>query len=71
MVEVVKQIGQTDLHVAPLGIGTWQWGDTQFWGYGKGYDVDDVITAFWSSINAGITFFDTAEVYGSGRSERF
>ena len=71
MVEVVKQIGHTDLHVAPLGIGTWQWGDTQFWGYGKSYDVDDVITAFWSSINAGITFFDTAEVYGSGRSERF
>ena len=65
------QLGKTNVRVTPLGIGTWQWGDTMMWGYGKGYAAADIQTAFDASIAAGITFFDTAEAYGMGRSERF
>ena len=64
-------LGQTALRVPPLGLGTWQWGDAMFWGYGKGYAEDEIRAAFEASLAAGITFFDTAEVYGRGRSERF
>lgn len=63
-------IGQTDIRVAPLGVGAWSWGDRLFWGYGGDYDVSDVAAAFWTSLNAGVTLFDTAELYGNGQSER-
>lgn len=56
--------------VTPLGIGAWSWGDTLFWQYGKGYGSQDVREAFEAAVAAGITFFDTAEVYGNGESER-
>lgn len=64
-------LGRTDVRISPLGLGTWQWGDTLFWGYGKGYAESEIKAAFDASLAAGITFFDTAEVYGRGRSERF
>ncbi len=58
---------------APLGVGTWAWGDRSTWGMG-GYDTsldEAAIRGAWeASLSAGITFFDTAEVYGSGESER-
>jgi aryl-alcohol dehydrogenase-like predicted oxidoreductase len=63
-------VGAGGLRVAPLGVGAWSWGDTLFWGYGKGYDRSDVVAAFTSSINAGLTLFDTAEAYNRGASER-
>ena len=65
------QLGKTDLHVPPLGVGTWQWGDNMIWGYGKGYAEGEIKAAFDVSIAGGITFFDTAEAYGQGKSERF
>jgi len=65
------QLGHTGVRVTPLGIGTWQWGDTLMWGYGAGYAEADLRTAFDTTVSAGITFFDTAEVYGFGKSERF
>jgi len=63
-------LGSTDLRITPLGIGAWAWGDRMFWGYGRGYDEADVEAAFQTSLEAGINFFDTAEVYGRGRSEK-
>jgi aryl-alcohol dehydrogenase-like predicted oxidoreductase len=54
-----------------MGVGTWQWGDTFVWQYGRGYAAGEVRAAFDAAIAAGMTFFDTAEVYGLGRSERF
>lgn len=58
---------------APLGVGTWAWGDESTWGMG-GYDAElseTTIAAAWeASIAQGVTFFDTAEVYGGGESER-
>jgi aryl-alcohol dehydrogenase-like predicted oxidoreductase len=54
-----------------LGIGTWAWGDRLVWGFGQGYSSQDVRQVFDASLAAGICLFDTAEVYGQGRSEQF
>ena len=54
----------------PLGIGTWAWGDSLFWGYGSDYGAKEVEKAFEAAIANGVTLFDTAEVYGLGESER-
>jgi aryl-alcohol dehydrogenase-like predicted oxidoreductase len=53
-----------------LGIGTWSWGDRFFWGYGNGYGDEDIKAAFTECLTYGVNFFDTAETYGQGRSER-
>jgi aryl-alcohol dehydrogenase-like predicted oxidoreductase len=65
------QLGKTDTYIPPLGVGTWAWGDKMLWGYGKRYGEADLRGAFGASLDNGIDFFDTAEVYGSGRSEQF
>ena len=54
----------------PLGIGTWSWGDRLFWGYGSDYGEQEVEQAFKAAVANGTTFFDTAEIYGLGESER-
>jgi aryl-alcohol dehydrogenase-like predicted oxidoreductase len=54
---------------AEMGVGTWQWGDTMLWQYGQDYAATEVQGAFDASFAAGLTLFDTAEVYGMGRSE--
>jgi hypothetical protein len=63
----------SSVSVPPLGVGTWAWGDRSTWGMG-GYDsdlTDQASEEAWdASIGASVTFFDTAEVYGGGRSER-
>jgi aryl-alcohol dehydrogenase-like predicted oxidoreductase len=64
-------LGSSGLRISPLGIGTWAWGDRLFWGYGRGgYTDSDLEAAFQAGRAAGINFFDTAEIYGRGRSER-
>ena len=71
-VELITLPG-ADVHIPRLGVGTWAWGDEATWGMG-GYDTDltrDSIRGAWdASIDAGVTLFDTAEVYGGGESER-
>ena len=63
-------LGQTGVQITALGIGTWAWGDSLFWNYGQNYGATQVKEAFEEAVNAGVTFFDTAEVYGNGESER-
>ncbi len=58
------------LHHAEMGIGTWAWGDRTVWNYGRGYGETELGEAFQVALDAGINLFDTAEVYGMGRSER-
>lgn len=58
------------LHHAELGLGTWAWGDRTVWNYGRGYNEEDLAAAFQTSLEAGVNLIDTAEVYGSGISER-
>jgi aryl-alcohol dehydrogenase-like predicted oxidoreductase len=63
------QIGTSDLTVAPLGMGAWQWGDKSLWGFGKEYGKQDAQAAFNAGVEAGLNLVDTAEVYGGGVSE--
>lgn len=58
------------LHAIEMGLGAWQWGDRVIWQYGYGYSDEEIREAFQASLEEGIRFIDTAEVYGSGRSER-
>jgi aryl-alcohol dehydrogenase-like predicted oxidoreductase len=66
----IVSLGKTSLQISRLGVGTWAWGDKSVWGYGKGYSDADLREAFDGSTASGITFFDTAELYGFGKSER-
>lgn len=63
------KLGKQGPTVSALGIGTWAWGDKLFWNYGGNYGTPQVKEAFQAAVAAGITFFDTAEVYGLGESE--
>jgi aryl-alcohol dehydrogenase-like predicted oxidoreductase len=73
MVPDTYTLAGSDVSVPPLGVGTWAWGDRATWGMG-GYDTgltrSSIEEAWDASIDAGVTFFDTAEVYGGGESER-
>ncbi len=54
-----------DREVSAIGLGTWQLGAE--WGAVSDQRAGDILRAAW---DAGIDFFDTADVYGRGRSER-
>lgn len=58
-------LGRTGRAVAVVGLGTWQLGGD--WGAVHDHDAMDVLAA---AVNAGVTLFDTADVYGDGRSEQ-
>lgn len=58
----------TPLSLPPLGLGAWAWGDSLFWGYDKKND-DDLKEVFDYALTQNLAFFDTAELYGLGRSE--
>ncbi|OLP19259.1 2,5-didehydrogluconate reductase [Leptolyngbya sp. 'hensonii'] len=63
-------LGANGPTVPALCLGTWAWGDKLFWSYGKDYGAAEVRQAFDAAVHAGLTFFDTAEVYGPGTSEQ-
>ncbi len=52
-----------------IGTGAWAWGDRMIWNFGNGYGEKDVREVFDAAVVNGATFFDTAEVYGQGKSE--
>ena len=65
-------MGASDLMVSPLGLGCWQFSKSKGWA-GKYWSMmqDDEIRAIVSvSIEGGINWFDTAEIYGNGESEK-
>jgi aryl-alcohol dehydrogenase-like predicted oxidoreductase len=55
--------------VSRVGLGTWQFGSRE-WGYGEGYASDAAVQIVARARELGVTLFDTAEIYGFGRSER-
>ncbi|MEA3431949.1 MAG: aldo/keto reductase [candidate division WOR-3 bacterium] len=61
-------LGKSDLRVTKIGLGTWQFG-SEFWGWGKDFGEQDAVEAIKSSLEKGINWIDTAEVYGDGFSE--
>jgi len=60
-----RTLGSTGKDVSIVGLGTWQLGAD--WGEVSEADARAVLEA---SVEAGVTFFDTADVYGDGRSEQ-
>jgi aryl-alcohol dehydrogenase-like predicted oxidoreductase len=58
-------LGGTGREVSVVGLGTWQlgadWGDVS---------DDDAFGVLQAAVESGVTFFDTADVYGDGRSEQ-
>ena len=55
--------------VSRVGLGTWQFGSRE-WGYGDAYAAGEAKAIVRRARELGTTLFDTAEVYGFGRSER-
>jgi aryl-alcohol dehydrogenase-like predicted oxidoreductase len=55
--------------VSRIGLGTWQFGSHE-WGYGDSYADRAALDIVRRARELGITLFDTAEIYGFGRSER-
>lgn len=67
-----RPLGQTELLLSPLGLGTWQFSKGtgvvgKFWGALDDHLTEDIIK---TSLDGGINWFDTAEVYGGGESEK-
>jgi aryl-alcohol dehydrogenase-like predicted oxidoreductase len=52
-----------------IGLGTWQFGSRD-WGYGPTYAGQEARAIVRRALELGVTVFDTAEIYGFGRSER-
>ena len=55
--------------VSRIGLGTWQFGSRE-WGYGESYAQRGAREIVRRARELGVTLFDTAEIYGFGRSER-
>src|ERR687897_802882 len=58
-------LGRTGREVSAIGLGTWQLGAD--WGDVSEEEAHALLAA---SVDAGVTLFDTADVYGDGRSEQ-
>jgi aryl-alcohol dehydrogenase-like predicted oxidoreductase len=55
--------------ISKIGLGTWQFGASE-WGYGEPYAEREATAIVRRAVELGVTLFDTAEIYGAGRSER-
>ena len=66
-----RRLGQSSVEVTPIGLGCWQFaggsGIGGFWGAMAREAVDETVAV---ALAGGINWFDTAEIYGHGRSER-
>lgn len=60
-----RELGRTGYRVSEVGFGAWAIGGT--WG---SVNDDDSMAALRRAVELGVDFFDTADVYGDGRSER-
>lgn len=62
-----RRLGQTDLHVSVMALGCWPFAGGAVWGE---QDDDESVATVHAALAAGINFFDTAEGYENGHSER-
>jgi aryl-alcohol dehydrogenase-like predicted oxidoreductase len=64
-----RKLGNSDLHITPVGYGAWAIGGSG-WQFGWGsQDDNDSIAAIHRSLELGVNWVDTAAVYGLGHSE--
>ena len=62
-------LGKTGINISPMGLGTMQWGDITLATKSDSPVDDRIQQIFQVTLGAGINFFDTAEIYGGGKSE--
>ena len=63
-----RRLGQTDLELTVIGLGTWAIGGSWQFGWGPQEDADSIRT-IQAAVDAGINWIDTAPIYGCGHSE--
>jgi len=63
-----RQLGDTELNLTTIGLGTWAMGGPWQFGWGP-QDNDEAIGAILTALDKGISWIDTAPVYGLGHSE--
>jgi aryl-alcohol dehydrogenase-like predicted oxidoreductase len=64
-----RQLGNSDLHITPLGVGAWAMGGGG-WQFSWSHQDDSAsIAAIHAALDAGMNWIDTAAVYGLGHSE--
>jgi len=67
-----RRLGRTDIEITPIGLGTWQFSEGQ--GFHKymwaGISAETTNSIIKTALDGGISWFDTAEIYGNGRSEK-
>lgn len=71
MVLEKRRLGQSDIMISPIGLGCWQFSQGKgmggsFWESLPQEQIDAIVKA---SLDGGINWFDTAEIYGWGKSE--
>jgi aryl-alcohol dehydrogenase-like predicted oxidoreductase len=68
----LRQLGQTDIYISPIGLGCWQFSEGKGGARGSWdpISVEETDGIVQASLDGGINWFDTAELYGHGRSER-
>ena len=62
-----RKLGAADIEISPLALGCWPFAGGVVWG---DHDDDLSIATVHAALDAGINFFDTAEGYEHGHSER-
>lgn len=68
----LRSLGQTDIMVSPIGLGCWQFSKQKnmagrFWPNLEDNLIERIVSL---SLEGGINWFDTAEIYGGGESEK-
>jgi aryl-alcohol dehydrogenase-like predicted oxidoreductase len=64
-----RKLGNSDLHITPVGYGAWAIGGSG-WQFAWGsQDDNDSIAAIHRALELGVNWIDTAAVYGLGHSE--
>lgn len=64
-----RQLGKTDIHITPIGLGAWAIGGGGYqYGWGAQDDQQSII-AIKRALDLGVNWIDTAPVYGLGHSE--
>lgn len=63
-----RQLGNTDLELTVIGLGTWAIGGSWQFGWGPQDDADSIRTIL-AAVDSGINWIDTAPIYGCGHSE--
>lgn len=63
------ELGKTGIYISRLGMGLMQWGDITLPSQMVKAEEKVVLPMFEEALDRGITFFDTAEMYGNGKSE--